>query len=173
MAATLPDGKQISYVVDGLSRRIGKRVNGTLVQGFLYQGQYSPVAETDGSGNVVSLFVYATRSNVPDYLIKAGVTYRILSDQLGSPRLVVNTQTGATVQRIDYDVWGNITADSNPGFQPFGFAGGIYMTATPSSPILAPVSTTPSQDAGGRKTRLDSKAVIPTSMPMPRTTRSI
>jgi RHS repeat-associated protein len=27
---------------------------------------------------------------------------------------------------MDYDAWGNITQDTNPGFQPFGFAGGIY-----------------------------------------------
>ena len=30
------------------------------------------------------------------------------------------------IQRIDYDVWGKITQDSHPGFQPFGFAGGLY-----------------------------------------------
>jgi RHS repeat-associated protein len=41
-------------------------------------------------------------------------------------RLVVNTATGAVVQRIDYDTFGNVTSDTNPGFQPFGFAGGIY-----------------------------------------------
>ena len=29
-------------------------------------------------------------------------------------------------QRIDYDEFGNITQDASPGFQPFGFAGGIY-----------------------------------------------
>ena len=27
---------------------------------------------------------------------------------------------------MDYDVWGKVTRDTNPGFQPFGFAGGIY-----------------------------------------------
>lgn len=29
-------------------------------------------------------------------------------------------------QRIDYDEFGVVTADSSPGFQPFGFAGGFY-----------------------------------------------
>jgi RHS repeat-associated protein len=29
-------------------------------------------------------------------------------------------------QRIDYDEFGNVTADSSPGFQPFAFAGGVY-----------------------------------------------
>ncbi len=59
-------------------------------------------------------------------MVQGSTTYRILSDHLGSVRLVVNTATGAVAQRIDYDEFGNITADTNPGFQPFGFAGGLY-----------------------------------------------
>jgi RHS repeat-associated protein len=70
--------------------------------------------------------VYAEKTNVPSYMIRGGEIYRILSDHLGSPRLVVNVTDGTIAQRIDYDVWGNVTRDSNPGFQPFGFAGGIY-----------------------------------------------
>src|SRR5204863_9133550 len=27
---------------------------------------------------------------------------------------------------MDYDEFGNILLDTNPGFQPFGFAGGLY-----------------------------------------------
>jgi len=96
------------------------------VQGFLYQDQLKPIAELNGSGNVVARFVYADKSNVPGYLVKGGQTYRIVSDHLGSPRLVVNSATGEIVQRMDYDEFGNVTQDTNPGFQPFGFAGGIY-----------------------------------------------
>ena len=59
-------------------------------------------------------------------MIKGGVVYRILTDQLGSVRLVVNASTGATAQRIDYDAWGTVTGDTAPGFQPLGFAGGLY-----------------------------------------------
>ncbi len=125
-SATLADGTQLEYVIDGQNRRIGKKVNGTLVQGFLYQNQLQPVAELDGSGNIVSRFVYASKGNVPDYMVKGGVTYRIISDHLGSPRLVVNTSTGAIVQRLDYDEFGQVITDTNPGFQPFGFAGGLY-----------------------------------------------
>jgi RHS repeat-associated protein len=123
---TLPGGAQIDYLVDGQDRRIGKKVNGTLVQGFLYQNALSPVAELDAGNNVVSRFVYASRANVPDYMIRGGVTYRIISDHLGSPRLVVDVATGNVAQRIDYDEFGVVVADTNPGFQPFGFAGGLY-----------------------------------------------
>jgi RHS repeat-associated protein len=125
-SVSLPDGTRIDYLVDGAGQRIGKRVNGALVQGFLYDSQFRLVAELDGNNNTVSRFVYGTRDNVPDYMIKGGNTYRILSDQLGSPRLVIDVATGAVVQRMDYDEFGNVVADTNPGFQPFGFAGGLY-----------------------------------------------
>lgn len=122
----LPDGTDIEYLIDGRNRRIGKKIDGTLVQGFLYQDQLNPIAELDGNGNVTARFVYADKSNVPAYMIKDNRTYRILSDHLGSPRLIVDIANGAVVQRIDYDAWGNVQQDSNPDFQPFGFSGGLY-----------------------------------------------
>jgi hypothetical protein len=85
--------------------------NGNLTQAFLYQDQLKPIAELDGGSNVVSRFVYATRSNVPDYLIRNGTTYRIISDHLGSPRLVVNTTDGTIAERIDSDEFGNVLSD--------------------------------------------------------------
>jgi RHS repeat-associated protein len=125
-AVTLPDGTQIEYMIDGRNRRIGKQVNGALVQGFLYSGQLRPIAELDGSGAITARFVYGTRGNVPEYLVKGGRTYRILTDHLGSPRLVIDMTTGHIVQRLAYDAFGRVIYDDNPGFQPFGFAGGLY-----------------------------------------------
>jgi len=123
---TLEDSTVIEYVVDGENRRVGRKVGGTLVQGFLYKDRLNPVAELDGTGNVVARFVYGTKANVPNYMEKGGVTYRILSDHLGSVRLVVDTSTGVVAQRLDYDEYGVVLMDSAPGFQPLGFAGGIY-----------------------------------------------
>jgi RHS repeat-associated protein len=125
-AVTLPDGTLIGYVIDPENRRVGKTVNGTLVQGFLYEDQLRIAVELDGNGDVVSRFVYGTRVNIPEYMIKDGSTYRILTDHLGSPRLVINTATGSIAQRMGYDEFGRVTTDTNPGFQPFGFAGGLY-----------------------------------------------
>ena len=119
----------IDYVIDGQNRRIGKKIGGILQQGFLYQDGLKVIAELDGSNAIVSHFVYATHVNVPDYMVKGGVTYRIITDHLGSPRLVIQvdgTTPGQVVQRMDYDEFGNVIADTNPGFQPFGFAGGLY-----------------------------------------------
>ncbi len=129
-AVTLPDTTQIEYIIDGQNRRIGKRVNGTLQQGFLYQDGLNPVAELDGVNNIVSQFIYASRPNIPDTMIRGGITYRFISDHLGSPRLIVDIATGAIAQRMDYDEFGNVIEDTNPGFQPFGFAGGLYDSDT-------------------------------------------
>jgi RHS repeat-associated protein len=123
---TLPDGTAIGYIIDGQNRRIGRTVNGTLVQGWLYADSLNPIAELDGEGNIVSRFVYGSRANVPDYILRNGITYRVITDQLGSPRLVVNIATGVVWQRLDYDAFGNVLGDTRPGLQPFGFAGGLY-----------------------------------------------
>lgn len=122
----LPDGRVIDYLIDGRNRRIGKSINGTRIQAFLYQDELRPVAELDGSGVVVSRFVYAGSGNVPAYFVKSGLTYRIITDHLGSVRLVIDTMSGTIAQRVDYDEFGGVLQDTNPGFQPFGFAGGLY-----------------------------------------------
>jgi len=129
-AVRLVGGTVVDYVLDGLGRRIGKKVNGQLTQGFLYQGLIQPIAELDASNQIVSLFVYGTRQNVPDYMVRNGVEYRLVSDHNGSVRLVVDAQTGAVAQRIDYDEFGKVLLNTNPGFQPFGFVGGLYDTHT-------------------------------------------
>jgi len=123
---SLPDGTEIEYVIDAQNQRVGKKESGILTQGFIYKNQLKPIAELDGSNNIVSTFVYASKSNIPDYMVKGGVTYRIISDRLGSPQLIINVSDGSIAQEITYDEFGNILSDTNPGFQPFGFAGGIY-----------------------------------------------
>jgi RHS repeat-associated protein len=134
LPAALPDGTlTVDYVVDGQNRRVGRKVNGALVSGWLYQDQLRPVAQLDGSGtNVVARFVYGSKTNVPDYMVTSGGTYRILSDHLGSPRLVVDSTSGAVIETINFDEFGNETdtlaATLPTGYAriPFGFAGGLY-----------------------------------------------
>jgi len=126
----LPNGTVIGYLLDAMNRRIGKTVNDTLVRAWLYQGQLTPVAELDGSGTVVSRFVYATGVNVPDYLVRGDSTYRLIRDHLGSVRLVVNVASGTVAQRVSYDEFGIETENTNPGWQPFGYAGGLTDSQT-------------------------------------------
>jgi RHS repeat-associated protein len=59
-------------------------------------------------------------------MIRDGVVYRLITDHLGSVRLVVNSATGMIAQRLDYNELGAVLSDTNPRFQSFGFAGGLY-----------------------------------------------
>ena len=127
---TLPDGRTVSYDRDALHRVTAKRVNGAVTQGWIYKDGLAPVAETDGGTNVVSFFVYGTSPFSPDYMVKDGTTYRLIRDFAGSIRLVVNADTGDIAQRLDYDSFGNVSQDTNPGFQPFGFKSGLYDSDT-------------------------------------------
>jgi len=125
ITVSLPNGDFIEYLIDGQNRRIGKLVNGHFKKGWLYQDQLNPVAELDSLGNVSARFVYASKGHVPDYMIKNGVTYRYITDHLGSVRLVINAATGAVAQRMAFDEFGNVLANTNAEFQPFGYAGGL------------------------------------------------
>ena len=125
-SAILPDGRVVSYDRDALSRVTAKRIDGVKVKGWIYKDALKPIAETDAAGNVVSFFVYGTSGLSPDYMVKDGVTYRFIRDVQGSVRLVVDSATGLVAQRLDYDAFGNVLLDTNPGFQPFGFQSGLY-----------------------------------------------
>jgi YD repeat-containing protein len=116
LGATLANGTAVDYAIDGTDRRVGRTVNGQRVQRLLYSGMH-PVAELDAQGNVISRFVYATRQNIPDLIIKGDVTYRVVADHLGSPRLIVNVADGTIGQRMDFDEFGNVTRDTAPGFR--------------------------------------------------------
>jgi RHS repeat-associated protein len=127
----LPDGKTIGYQIDAQGRRIGRTINGVLTKGWLYDNESSVIAEVgptkSGDNNaVVSRFVSGETEGVPEYMVRGGVTYRLITDERGSVRLVVNATTGELAQQLDYDPFGRVTRNTNPGFQPFGFAGGLY-----------------------------------------------
>lgn len=122
------NGKNIEYILDAYNRRVGKKVNGALTQGFIYQTQTEISAELDGNNQVVSIFAYGPKRHVPAYFVKGAQStwYSIVSDNIGSVRLVIEMSTGNVVQEMDYDEFGNVIKDTNPGFQPFGYAGGLY-----------------------------------------------
>lgn len=120
-------GKTYAYHTDGLNRRVAKFANSTGVARFLYDPHGRVVAQLDESGVVQKEFVYANpRAHHPVYMIEGSNKYRIITDHLGSLRLVVNVATGAVAQRMDYNVYGKVIRDTNSCFQPFGFAGGLY-----------------------------------------------
>ncbi|MCB9549131.1 MAG: RHS repeat-associated core domain-containing protein [Myxococcales bacterium] len=121
----------VDYRLDPRGRRIGRRDPTTGAWRYWpYQDQLEPVAELDDQGQLVTRFLYATRAHTPDALIKdrAGqpVLYLLVGDHVGSIRRAIRASDGAIVQRIDYDAFGRLQLDTNPDFQPFGFAGGLH-----------------------------------------------
>lgn len=123
----LPGGvNYVEYLMDGFNRRHVRKQNGVVDRYFVYQNQLQIAAELSSTGALIARYVYGSRQNVPEYMVKAAVNYRIISDQLGSVRLVVRASDGVIMQRMDYDEFGRVTNDTSPGFQPFGFAGGLY-----------------------------------------------
>ncbi len=123
-------GDSITYVIDASDRRVGRIVNGQRTQSWLYAGQISVVAELDGAGALRHRYAYGTSSDVPDLLEHAGDIYRLITDHLGSVRVVVRVSDGAVVQRLDLDAWGVPTLDTNRGWQSLGFVGGLMDTST-------------------------------------------
>ena len=84
----------IDYVIDGQNRRIGKKIGGSLEQGFLYGGSRSSTLPEPSSRAS-----YASGGHALDFMMKGGATYRFVKDDLGSPCLVVDTSAGARAQR--------------------------------------------------------------------------
>lgn len=120
----LADGRRVEYVVDGAGRRVAKRLDGEIVARWLYHDDLRPIAQVDGSGTVEQLYFYDDDGRLVG-LMSEGMPYVIVTDQRGSPLFVVNGATGAVAQARTYDAFGRVLTDSAPGFQPFGFDGGL------------------------------------------------
>lgn len=130
VTATAKATNTIDYTIDGLGRRVGKQVGGKFARAWLYRDQLRPVSEVTAEG-VFSHFVFASGApGAPDFMLRAGVPFRFVKDHLGSVRFVVNATTGVVAQALEYDDFGQVTRDTLPGFQPFGFAGGLYDSDT-------------------------------------------
>jgi RHS repeat-associated protein len=125
ISVSLADGRHIEYVLDARGRRVVKKVDGAVVSKFLYENGLRPIAQLAADDSVVAQFVYGERGNSPSLIIRGGVTYRVIADHLGGPRYIVDSATGTIADTLGYDEFG-VTFESNPGFQPFGFAGGLY-----------------------------------------------
>ncbi|UCE56101.1 MAG: hypothetical protein JSV31_11845 [Desulfobacterales bacterium] len=124
LSVDLSDGRVIEYLHDPLGRRIAKKVDGVVVEKYLWEGLTRLLAVYDGSNNLLMRFEYAD-DRMPVAMKSGGTTYFLTYDQVGSLRVVADA-SGNVVELIEYDSFGNIINDTNPTIEvPFGFAGGL------------------------------------------------
>ena len=115
-----------TYSYDVFGRRVHRLDGTTFKSHFLWENNHL-IANVGSGGGIQKEYVYTGENvNSPDYMVASSVNYRIIKDQLGSPRLVVSAVDGTVSERMDYNDLGAVISDSNPGFQAFGFAGGLY-----------------------------------------------
>jgi RHS repeat-associated protein len=113
------------YVYDGYDRQIATYRNGSVKRKLIFGLGSTPLAELNENDRIINTFVYAD-SHTPVLMRKGNTDYYIISDIRGSVRMVVKATTGAIRQQLEYDAFGKVLADDNPGYTPFGYAGGLY-----------------------------------------------
>jgi len=121
----LPNNRGIIYEIDARGRRINKTVNHVFKYGFIYKDQLNPIAKVDENGTILETYVYGLKSNIPEYVIKGQQKYKIISNHLGSPVIVLDSNNNI-VKKIKYDTFGNIIEEDGDFELPFRFAGGLY-----------------------------------------------
>ena len=69
--------------------------------------------------------------HVPEWVVEfdgSGMpvrTLRVMFGQNGTVKAIADTVDGSIAQRLEYDSFGRVLVETNPGLQPFGFAGGM------------------------------------------------
>ncbi|AZZ36482.1 hypothetical protein CIK05_06655 [Bdellovibrio sp. qaytius] len=126
ITSVLMGSKTVEYQMDGYGRRAINSINGTPQNTYLYKDQIRLAGVVGVNGIALQAFGYGSKFHVPDIMVMNNETYRIITDQLGSVRLVVKVADGSIVQEMLHDDFGRLLKNTNPGFQPFGFAGGLY-----------------------------------------------
>jgi RHS repeat-associated protein len=127
---TLPSGKIITYKVDGLNRRVARYVNGQPDEYYTWFDQTRIQTVESADSSIRIQYVYGPHPIAPAYLIKNGVTYKIVASTKGDIAFVVGLD-GSIVQETNYDAYGMILKDSSVTtatqrpFQPLGYVSGL------------------------------------------------
>jgi RHS repeat-associated protein len=128
LASATVGGVTVDYVNDALHRRVA--VLGETTTSYLYGDVEHPNRITHATGpEGVSEYFYGSYGHVVA-LGRDGVSYFIASDQVGTPRFVVDA-AGTVVKDITHDAWSHRITDSAPEFPlHVGFASGLSDVAT-------------------------------------------
>lgn len=122
-------GQVISYDYDGLGRRVSRTSGGDTYQ-YLYGDPASQLitAVRDPQGELTQL--YYDTAGLLVALERGGVRYYVATDQVGTPKVVADSD-GNVIKKLAFDSFGDLITDSNPAFDlPLGFAGGLLDSST-------------------------------------------
>jgi RHS repeat-associated protein len=136
-----PGSPAVGYLIDALGRRVATTSAGGALSGTVaYLDQVRPVASFTAAGAVDAVYVYdgdlqPTAINdgggsLPAYLTRGGTAYLEIPDVTGGPALVIDSGTGAIADDVDRTALGTLRSETHPGFQIFGYGGGIADPAT-------------------------------------------
>ncbi len=120
--------EEISYTYDAFNQRISQTVkNGsgtvTFAENYVYDSAGDLVMTLDASGSVTDTFLNGPTGQTLAADAGSGNVTWLLADQQGSVRDVIN-DSGAVVDHIVYDSYGNIVSQSSSANQPrFAYAG--------------------------------------------------
>ena len=119
------NGTGVSYGYDPLGRRI-TRTEGENTNTYLYGDplNLSVLTHSVANDGVITTYYYDNFINLIAMQVGAD-WYYVATDHLGSPRVVTDA-AGTAIKLLEYNSYGEILSDSNPGFDlPIGFAGGL------------------------------------------------
>jgi len=121
--------KTIEYLHNANNQRVAKKVDGVIVEKYLWANLTTLLAVYDANDTLVQRFEYAD-NRMPIAMTMNSSKYYLHYDQVGSLRAVSDSSHNI-VKEVVYDSYGNILSDSNSSLKvPFGFAGGLYDSDT-------------------------------------------
>jgi len=126
-SADTPGGATVSYAVTS-GNQLAERSTTARDERFVYGTSLRPIGWYGADGSLKAQFVYGLASHVPAYMVdgSTGAVSVFVTDHLGSPRFVLDTVSGAVVQKLDYSPYGIVLEGTvGDNAQPFRFVGGI------------------------------------------------
>ena len=91
---------------NAFGNRVAKLVDGVVVEKYLWENKTRLLATFDGNNNLKHSYEY-TVGNTPTSYYVGNQRYYILTDQLGSPRIITDS-AGNVLREIEYDSIGTI-----------------------------------------------------------------
>jgi RHS repeat-associated protein len=114
--------KTIEYLYDGNNQRIGKRIDGAVVERYVIDRNQIALV-FDGAGVQTHRYLYGTQIDQVLADETLALTNWFLADNQGTVRDVVDSN-GTVIDHINYDSFGKVQSQSNAGYDlRFGYTG--------------------------------------------------